>query len=260
MFVSDRSSWSPRCCPHPVVPARALWVLGIGIGFFLIFGFAAWLAVPARVCDIDPQYIGTATGLMLTLAAVGGFFIPIISGTSCPIRVSIPAGFSRRRVLRICPSRPDRAQPGHRLGARRRGRAGPAGHLELRVPMAPGLPCAPAVPLSAPITPVNEHRPRTPQSDLYGCGRYTPLCAGCRNHTTTAYTTTAPCGAMANRSMWADFWASRCSRYSCWWRHWVRRRPSTPVAWMCPAGPRNRRRSEGARESGKHRVTADHPS
>ena len=68
----------------PVVPASALWALGIGIGFFLIFGFAAWLAVPARVCDIEHQYIGTATGLMLTLAAVGGFFIPIIFGHLVP--------------------------------------------------------------------------------------------------------------------------------------------------------------------------------
>jgi MFS transporter, ACS family, D-galactonate transporter len=64
----------------PVVPARALWALGIGIGFFLIFGFAAWLAVPARVCNIEHRYIGTATGLMLTLAAVGGFFVPIVFG------------------------------------------------------------------------------------------------------------------------------------------------------------------------------------
>jgi ACS family D-galactonate transporter-like MFS transporter len=68
----------------PVVPASALWAVGIGIGFFLIFGFAAWLAVPARVCDIGPQYIGTATGLMLTLAAVGGFLIPIIFGHLVP--------------------------------------------------------------------------------------------------------------------------------------------------------------------------------
>ena len=68
----------------PVVPASALWVLGIGIGFFLIFGFAAWLAVPARVCDIPHQYIGTATGLMLTLAAIGGFFIPIVFGHLVP--------------------------------------------------------------------------------------------------------------------------------------------------------------------------------
>jgi MFS transporter, ACS family, D-galactonate transporter len=68
----------------PVVPATALWALGIGIGFFVIFGFAAWLAVPARVCDIEHQYIGTAAGLMLTLAAVGGFFIPIIFGHLVP--------------------------------------------------------------------------------------------------------------------------------------------------------------------------------
>jgi nitrate/nitrite transporter NarK len=67
-----------------VVPATALWALGIGIGFFLIFGFAAWLAVPARVCDIEHQYIGTASGLMLTLAAIGGFFIPIIFGHLVP--------------------------------------------------------------------------------------------------------------------------------------------------------------------------------
>ena len=66
------------------MPTGALWVVGIGIGFFLIFGFAAWSAVPARVCNIDHEYIGTATGLMLTLAAVGGFFIPIIFGHLVP--------------------------------------------------------------------------------------------------------------------------------------------------------------------------------
>jgi len=64
--------------------AGALWFLGIGIGFFLIFGFSAWLAVPARVCAIDHAYIGTATGLILTLAAVGGFFIPILFGHLVP--------------------------------------------------------------------------------------------------------------------------------------------------------------------------------
>jgi MFS family permease len=64
----------------PVVPNQALWALGIAIGFFLIFGFAAWLAVPARVSHIEHQFIGTAVGLMLALAAIGGFFIPIIFG------------------------------------------------------------------------------------------------------------------------------------------------------------------------------------
>jgi predicted MFS family arabinose efflux permease len=68
----------------PIVPTGALWVLGIGVGFFLIFGFAAWSAVPARVCNIDHEYIGSATGVMLTLAAVGGFFVPIIFGHLVP--------------------------------------------------------------------------------------------------------------------------------------------------------------------------------
>jgi nitrate/nitrite transporter NarK len=61
-----------------------LWPLGIGIGFFLIFGFAAWLAVPSRVSNIRSEHIGSATGLMLTFAAIGGFFIPIIFGHLVP--------------------------------------------------------------------------------------------------------------------------------------------------------------------------------
>lgn len=68
----------------PVVSTGFLWVLGIGIGFFLIFGFAAWSAVPSRVSKVRHEYVGTATGLMLTLAAVGGFFIPIIFGHVVP--------------------------------------------------------------------------------------------------------------------------------------------------------------------------------
>jgi nitrate/nitrite transporter NarK len=69
-----------------------LWPLGIGIGFFLIFGFAAWLAVPSRVSNIRAEHIGSAIGLMLTLAAIGGFFIPIIFGHLVP-RTSYGAGW-----------------------------------------------------------------------------------------------------------------------------------------------------------------------
>jgi MFS family permease len=68
----------------PIVPNAALWGLGIGIGFFLIFGFAAWSAVPARVCNIEHEHVGTAFGLMLTMAAIGGFFVPIIFGHLVP--------------------------------------------------------------------------------------------------------------------------------------------------------------------------------
>jgi len=83
--TSGCSWWDPtRRCRSPGPdsggPDRSTLGLGIGIGFFLIFGFAAWLAVPARVCRIDHAYIGTATGLMLSLAAIGGFFTPIIFG------------------------------------------------------------------------------------------------------------------------------------------------------------------------------------
>jgi MFS family permease len=68
----------------PVVSTGALWAIGIGIGFFTIFGFAGWSAAPARVVNIEPDYIAASTGLMLTLAAIGGFFIPIIFGHIVP--------------------------------------------------------------------------------------------------------------------------------------------------------------------------------
>ena len=72
----------------PVVPAALLWVLGIGIGFFLIFGFAAWSSVPGRVAGIAHEHLGTAIGLMLTIAAVGGFLVPVGFGL-----VAATAGF-----------------------------------------------------------------------------------------------------------------------------------------------------------------------
>jgi MFS transporter, ACS family, D-galactonate transporter len=84
----------------PVTPNDALWPLGIGIGFFLIFGFAAWLSVPPRVSRIKHEYIGTATGLMLTLAAIGGFLIPIIFGHLVP-HTSFNVGWIFLAVLSI---------------------------------------------------------------------------------------------------------------------------------------------------------------
>jgi len=68
----------------PVTPTWALWAPGVGIGFLTIFGFAAWSAVPSRVCAIGQDQMAAATGLMLALAAVGGFFIPIAFGHLVP--------------------------------------------------------------------------------------------------------------------------------------------------------------------------------
>jgi ACS family D-galactonate transporter-like MFS transporter len=84
----------------PVAPSILLWPLGIGIGFFLIFGFAAWLAVPSRVSNIRAEHIGSATGLMLTLAAIGGFFIPIIFGHLVP-HTSYGAGWVFLAVVSV---------------------------------------------------------------------------------------------------------------------------------------------------------------
>lgn len=68
----------------PFVPSAVLWLLGIGIGFLLIFGFAAWSSVPGRVAGISHANIGTGIGLMLTLAAVGGFLVPLGFGQLVP--------------------------------------------------------------------------------------------------------------------------------------------------------------------------------
>ena len=68
----------------PVVSTPMLWVIGIGIGFFMIFGFAAWSSVPSRVSHIPHQYVGTASGLMLTMAGVGGYFVPKFFGKIVP--------------------------------------------------------------------------------------------------------------------------------------------------------------------------------
>jgi nitrate/nitrite transporter NarK len=48
--------------------------------------------VPSRVCKIDHAHIGTAFGLMLTMAAIGGFFVPIIFGHLVP-RTSYNTGW-----------------------------------------------------------------------------------------------------------------------------------------------------------------------
>jgi predicted MFS family arabinose efflux permease len=84
----------------PVVPNILLWPVGIGIGFFLIFGFAAWLSVPSRVSNIRSEHIGSAKGLMLTIAALGGFFIPIIFGHLVP-RTSYGVGWVFLAVVSV---------------------------------------------------------------------------------------------------------------------------------------------------------------
>jgi MFS transporter, ACS family, D-galactonate transporter len=84
----------------PYVPTGALWAVGAGIGFILIFGFTAWTSVPARICHIKHEYIGTSVGLMLTLAAVGGFAIPVIFG-HLVARTSFTAGWQFLAIVTL---------------------------------------------------------------------------------------------------------------------------------------------------------------
>ncbi|WP_406403134.1 hypothetical protein [Streptomyces uncialis] len=62
----------------PVRSAPLLWFLSAAIGFLFLFSFPARLCVPSGVSRVDSEHIGTAVGLMLTLAAVGGFVVPLV--------------------------------------------------------------------------------------------------------------------------------------------------------------------------------------
>jgi predicted MFS family arabinose efflux permease len=76
----------------PVVPVPLLWVLAAVLGALEIFSFAAWASVPARVARIRHENIGTAIGLMLTIAAIGGFAVPALFGRIVS-QAGYPAGW-----------------------------------------------------------------------------------------------------------------------------------------------------------------------
>lgn len=64
----------------PFVAAQALWLVSIGIGFLMQFTAAVWSSVPHRFARIPHEHAGTGMGLLLTIAAVGGFLIPAAFG------------------------------------------------------------------------------------------------------------------------------------------------------------------------------------
>lgn len=65
----------------PFVNLAGVWVMMILLGGIPYIGFSGWAAAPGRYKDrVRPQDVATAGGLLLTLAAVGGFLIPILFG------------------------------------------------------------------------------------------------------------------------------------------------------------------------------------
>lgn len=74
----------------PIAGTVGVWIVAILVGFLLIYGFAAWTAAPGHYSDrIFPEDVATAEGLMLTLAAVGGFLVPIFFG-----QIEVSSGFN----------------------------------------------------------------------------------------------------------------------------------------------------------------------
>ncbi|MBW0115747.1 MFS transporter [Pseudonocardia abyssalis] len=69
----------------PVAPGPWLWAIGIAIGFFQLLQYAAWASVPALVARTPHEHLGTAIGLMFTLAAIGGFIVPFVFGQIVPV-------------------------------------------------------------------------------------------------------------------------------------------------------------------------------
>ena len=58
-----------------------VWIMAVVAGAAQIAGFAAWTAAPGHYRDrINPEDVAIAEGLMLTVAGIGGFIIPVIFG------------------------------------------------------------------------------------------------------------------------------------------------------------------------------------
>jgi len=66
----------------------SIWIVPIVVGFGLIAAFAPFSAYPGMMKDISKHNLATAVGLLLTLAALGGFFVPTIFGIISAINYS----------------------------------------------------------------------------------------------------------------------------------------------------------------------------
>lgn len=70
----------------PLAGADWFWLPAFIVGFAFNGCFAVWSTVPAEDQSVSPQNIATAVGLMLSLAAVGGFALPWLFGLIVPVR------------------------------------------------------------------------------------------------------------------------------------------------------------------------------
>lgn len=79
----------------PFMSLTGAWIVLIVLGVTVPIGFAAWAAAPGHYKDrIFPEDVATAEGLMLTLAAIGGFLVPIGFG-----QIEASTGFTSSWVI-----------------------------------------------------------------------------------------------------------------------------------------------------------------
>lgn len=65
----------------PFVNLAGVWIMMLILGGIPYIGFSGWAAAPGRYKDrVLPEDVATAEGVLLTLAAVGGFLVPIVVG------------------------------------------------------------------------------------------------------------------------------------------------------------------------------------
>lgn len=58
----------------------SIWTSGFLTGFFFISAFSAFVAAPGAIKRIAVHNLTLAAGLLLSLSAIGGFFVPILFG------------------------------------------------------------------------------------------------------------------------------------------------------------------------------------
>lgn len=61
-------------------PHITVWIMGIIVGFALIGAFAAFTSAPGILGSVSSHNLALAAGLLLVLAAIGGFIVPTIFG------------------------------------------------------------------------------------------------------------------------------------------------------------------------------------
>ncbi|MGE2716430.1 MFS transporter [Mycolicibacterium litorale] len=68
----------------PAVGQSLFWLPAFGIAFMFNFAYTVWATVPATTSTVSPENVGTAVGMMLSIAAIVGFIGPYLFGLIVP--------------------------------------------------------------------------------------------------------------------------------------------------------------------------------